>query len=618
MVQSHATGPAGLIAPFVTRRDAADGTLYLSSGRALPRPDRRIGDWLVRWAERRPDRTFLAERDATGGWRRVSYAQAFVEVLDLAGWLIETDAGPERPLMILSENAVDHALLALAAMHVGVPVATISTAYSLLSKDHEKLKSMVSLIDPAVIHVSDLGRYADALRAIAPLHRAEVVASTAGASADLPHVLLSQARRADSASAVAAAHRDVSPDTVARLLFTSGSTGLPKAVINTHGMLTSNQEANAALMPMIETDPPVLVDWLPWSHTFGANFDFNMVLRNGGSLYIDEGKPAPGAVDATIRNITEIRPNVVLNVPRGYDMMLPALESDAAFRAAFFSANFIFYAAAALPRTIWDRLMDLSRQETGAVTPLVCAWGSTETSPLATYCHFQAETSGNIGVPVPGTTLKLVPNGEKLEVRVHGPNVTPGYFHNPGMTQAAFDHEGYYKIGDAVRLADPDDPAAGLFFDGRVSEDFKLNTGTWVSVGDLRIAGIDALSPLAQDIVIAGHDRDEVGFLVVPNEAACRRIAGLAADAPLARVLDAPALREALAQGLARLKGAGDGSSRHAGRARFLTRPLDPDAGEITDKAYINQRQVLKTRAADVEALYGADPAAFVRPAARP
>ena len=377
-------------------------------------------------------------------------------------------------------------------------------------------------------------------------------------------------------------------------------------------MLTTNQEANRVVWPFLTRKPPVIVDWLPWSHTFGANFTTNLVLRNGGALYIDDGKPAPPLIGRTAANIKEIRPTISFNVPRGYDMLIHELENDPEFSDAFFNMDLVFYAAAALPKTIWDKLIALSLKAKGRVVPLVAAWGSTETAPLSTSCHFQAETTGNIGVPVPGTELKLVPNAGKLEVRVKGPNVTPGYFRFEEMTKKAFDDEGFYIMGDAVRFADPADPDKGLFFDGRVSEDFKLSSGTWVSVGDIRIAGIDALSPVAQDIVVTGHDHDETGFLVFPNEMACRRLAQAGEDVPLADVLASDAVRGHVKKGLAALKAAGGGSSRYATRARLMAVPPNPATGEITDKAYLNQRQILANRAGDVEALQGDDPAAYI------
>ncbi len=591
--------------PLVRARSGTGGTIYLESGHALPEASRAVGDWLVHWAAAAPERTLYAERTPDrSDWRRISYAEALAEVEAIAGWLLDSPAGPQRPVAILSENSIDAALLGLAAMHVGIPAATVSTAYSLMSSDHAKLKAMIGLLDPGVVFVSDAGAYAGALAAIAPLHSGVVVASVPGRSGALP---LSQAHATGRAADVAAAFAGLTPDTVAKLLFTSGSTGMPKAVMNTHRMLTTNQAGNQVLWPFLRDEPPVIVEWLPWSHTFGANFTQNMILANGGSLYIDDGKPAPPLIGRTVENVTEIRPTMLFNVPRGYDMLLEHLDGDDAFRRVFFDMRLIFYAGAALPGTIWDRLIEMSRQTTGRVMPLVAAWGSTETAPGATSCHFQAASPGNIGAPLPGVTLKLVPNMGKLEVRVKGPNITPGYFRAPDRTSAAFDDEGYYVIGDAVRFADPDDPSAGLYFDGRVSEDFKLTTGTWVSVGDLRIAGIDALAPVAQDIVVTGHDRDAVAFLIFPSEPGCRRIAGLGPDVPLAEVLAAPALRAHVARGLAALKSSGGGSSRFAAAARFTPAPPDPDGGEITDKGYLNQRQILANRADQVTALYAAD-----------
>jgi len=608
------SAPEDLFAPpsVIATKGQAD-TVYLRSAYDLPEPSRCIGDWLVHWAEARPDAVFLAERPTPGSeWSKLSYGAALDRVTSVATWLMsQTDAGPDRPVAILSENAIDHAVLALAAIHVGIPVATISTAYSLQSSDHSKLKSMIELLDPGLIYVSDMTVYGPALAALDGLHRAQFLCSS---PADTSHAatMFDQAAETPTSEAVGEAFSAITPDTVARLLFTSGSTGTPKAVINTHLMLTSNQEANRVIWPFLETRPPVIVDWLPWSHTFGCNFTSNMVLCFGGSLYIDNGKPAPGLIKQTVDNIKDVRPTLCFNVPRGYDMLIGELENDAEFRRIFFDMDLIFYAAAALPKVVWDRLLELSVETTGKPIPLVAAWGSTETAPLATDCHFQAETTGNIGVPIPGTDLKLVPNGGKLEVRVRGPNVTPGYYKNETKTREAFDDEGFYLMGDAVRFADPDCPEKGLFFDGRVSEDFKLTTGTWVSVGELRIAGIDALAPVAQDIVVTGHDKAEVGFLIFPNEAACRKIAEAEDTVPFEQVLDHPAVKQHVVNGLTDLKRAGGGSSKYAQRARLLMAPPNPDSGEITDKAYINQRQVLANRAADVSLLQGDDPSAYI------
>lgn len=602
--------PGALFAvPEVETERQPDGTIYLTSPKPLPDAPRALGDLLEHYAAATPEATFLAERGGgEGDWQRLSYAAARDRVRAVAGWLLSIGAGPARPLAILSENSVDHAVMAFGAMHAGVPAATVSAAYSLMSSDHAKLKAMIRLLDPAAIFVSDEAAYARALAALDGLHSARIVATkpagTAIAVADLAD---------PDPAATEAAFAALTPDTVARLLFTSGSTGTPKAVINTQRMLTTNQMAHRAVFPRIAERPPLLVDWLPWSHTFGANFVFNAALANGGAIHIDAGKPAPPLVHHTIRNIRELKPTIYFNVPRGYELLAEAAEKDADFAHAFFGADLMFYAGAALPRSCWDKLLELSRQATGRPITLVSSWGTTETAPSSTYCHWQAETSGNIGIPNPGTTIKLVPNAGKLEIRVKGPNVTPGYFRDPDKTAEAFDEEGFYKPGDAVRFAAPDNPVQGLFFDGRVSEDFKLTSGTWVHSGELRLRGIDALRPLAQDIVVAGEGQDEVGFLIVPAEAAAREIAG-APDAPLAEVLGSAAVRAHVAQGLARLKAEGGGSSRYAARARF-TAPPDPDRGEITDKAYMNQRAMLANRGGDLAALYGSDPSGWIAPA---
>ncbi|MCC6001694.1 MAG: feruloyl-CoA synthase [Pararhodobacter sp.] len=610
--EAHEDQPTGGIfaPPRVTRTEGPDGSILLTSAIPMGTPARCVGDWLEDAAANWPQRVFMAERDGTDGWCRMNYATFLARARQIGDWLLGIGGSADRPVAVLSENALDHALLVFGAMHAGVPAASISPAYSLMSQDHAKLKAMVDLLNPSVILVSDPAAYGPALTALDGRHKAIVLASKPG-SGVTPFADIQG--DADSAR-LNAAFAAVTPDTVAKLLFTSGSTGTPKAVINTQRMLTASQEAHLAVCPLLASEPPVLVDWLPWSHTFGANFTTNTVLRNGGTLYIDDGKPMPGLIERTVRNIKEIRPTACFNVPRGFELLLQVLEEDAEFRAVFFNLRYMFYAAAALPEGAWARLRALSIDTTGRAMPMVSAWGSTETAPLATYCHFQAERSGNIGVPVPGVTLKLVPAGGKLEVRVKGPNVTPGYFRQPELSEQAFDAAGFYRIGDAVRLADPDDPARGLFFDGRVSEDFKLTSGTWVSVGTLRLAGIDALAPVAQDIVVAGQDRSAVSFLIFPNEAACRRLAGAGTDTPLAQVLAHPAIRAHVAQGLAQLKRLGGGASRHAARARLLADPPNPDKGEITDKAYINQRQVLANRTADLAVLYGDDPDGFISP----
>jgi feruloyl-CoA synthase len=552
----------------------ADGTTLLRSPRALGPYARCVTEWLVQWSERAPDRVFLAERSGNS-WRKLSYREAYGAVRRIGQALLDRGLGKERPVAILSDNSVDHALLALGAMHVGVPVAPVSPAYSLMSKDFGKLKYIFELIRPGLVYVSDPAKFAPALAAVGatPTPVAKLLETNPGSTLEREHAALA-------------------PDSVAKILFTSGSTGLPKGVVNTQRMLCSNQQMLAQGWPFVEERPPVIVDWLPWSHTFGGNHNFDMVLRNGGTLYVDGGKPMPGLVETTVRNLKEVSPTMYFNVPRGFDLLLPYLESDAELRRSFFrDLDLVFYAGAALPQNLWERIEKLALSEKGGRLAMLSAWGSTETAPLAMQVHFHIGRAGVIGLPVAGCELKLVPSGGKLEVRVRGPNVTPGYYKRDDLTRAAFDEEGFYRIGDAVKLADPQDPAKGIVFDGRIAEDFKLTTGTWVHTGAVRVKLIAAGNPLIQDAVITGHDRDEVGALVFLNPAVAK---DLAADAVRAQI--AGALRALAAEGA--------GSSMYPARALVMTEPPSIDANEITDKGYMNQRAVLERRAALVEKLY--------------
>jgi feruloyl-CoA synthase len=475
-----------------------------------------------------------------------------------------------------------------------------------MSRDHAKLKAVFSLLEPGLVYVSDEARFAAPLASLAAFGF-ELVSSVPAGRATPFADLLATRPGADAEAAAAA----VGPDTIAKFLLTSGSTGEPKAVVNTQRMLTSNQESWRVLWPFLAEAPPVLVDWMPWNHTFGGNADCNIVLSNGGTLYIDEGKPAPGAIETSVANLREIAPTMYLNVPRGFDMLLPYLEGDAQLRRNFFSRlKLIFYAGAALPPSLWARLEKLGIEETGKRVRMISAWGSTETAPMATCVHYDIDHAGVIGNPAPGSTLRLIPAGQsegrtKYEIRVKGPNVTPGYWKRDDLTRAAFDDEGFYRIGDAVRFADESDHARGIEFAGRVAEEFKLMSGTWVHTGALRVKAIAALAPVAQDIVITGHDRENIGFLIFPNIAACRQLAGgLGGDAPLAAVLEHAAVVALVGQGLRSLKGEGGGSSTYATRALLMEEPPQIDGGEITDKGYINQRATLARRTALVEALH--------------
>lgn len=598
--------PKNLFAkPQVAVEERDGGEKILRSPVPLKEGPPVVGVWLKRWATQTPDNVFLAEReggDVSKPWITLSYRDCLDKVERIGAYLLDAGLDAERPVAILSDNSIHHALLMLAAAHVGVPASSVSQAYSLLSKDHGKLKTIIGLLEPGLIYVADGKAFAPALAAVAPLHNARLVC---GALAEGDQIDFSDLEKTEISGVVEKAFASTGPDSIAKLLFTSGSTGDPKGVVNTQRMLTSSQEAKAQVWPFLETSPPVIVDWLPWSHTFGANHNFNMVLRNGGTLYINGGKPAPGIFEKTIANLRDVSSTAYFDVPRGLELLTQAMKKDSALAQAFFSRmQVIFYAAAALPQNVWADLTQLAKDTVGEPVAMVSAWGSTETSPLATDCYFQAERSGNIGLPVPGVELKLVPNDSKLEIRVRGPNVTPGYWKRPDLTQAAFDKEGFYKIGDAVRLADPNDPVKGLYFDGRVSEDFKLTSGTWVSVGALRVNALDCFAPLVQDIVIAGQDRDAIGFLLFTNIPACRAFSGLNEDVPADAVVANDKVVARVREALKQLKGQGGGSSSYATRAILMAEPPSVDAGEITDKGYINQRSVLAKRADLVEKLY--------------
>jgi len=558
----------------------ADGTLILRSPEPLRPYGRCLGEYLERWAAEKPDDVFLAQR-AGDVWRKITWAETRRQVHAIATSLLASGVSVQHPVAVLSDNSIEHGLLALAAMHIGVPIAPISPAYSLMSKDFAKLRKTIDLIEPRLVFVDNAKQFDGALRAIAH-HDFELV--SADDFSRLTH-------RTDPAS-VNRAFADVQPDTIAKFLFTSGSTGEPKAVINTQRMLCSNIQSRAQAWPFLEEEPPVLVDWLPWNHTFGGNYDFGLVLAHGGTLYIDGGKPVPGLIETTVRNLRDVSPTISYNAPRGYDALLPFLESDAELRRSFFARlRVILYGAAALPIHLWDSLERLSILETGKRVRMSSGWGSTETAPQVTLVHFEPLRTSVIGLPSPGYELKMVPvdAAGKCELRVRGSNVTPGYWKRPDLTAAAFDEEGFYKMGDAGRLADPDDPAKGIEFAGRLAEDFKLSSATWVYVGALRVRAIAALASIAQDIVIAGHDRDEVGFMIFPK--------------PGTDLRDFE-VRKRVSEGMVSLRNDGGGTSTYATRAIFLEAPPSIDAGEITDKGYINQHAVLERRRAVVEKLY--------------
>ena len=528
----------------------------------------------------------------SGERRAVSYRATLASVRALAQALVDLGASATRPLMLLSDNSVDHALLQLAAMHVGVPAVPISPAYSLLSRDFEKLATIAAQVGPGVVYASDGNAYARAVEKLA-LDVPFIVSDSPPTKGRAHRV--SDLTTTQPTEAVDRAFSALTPDSIAKVLFTSGSTGAPKGVVNTQRMLCSNQQAIAQLWPFLEDRPPVVVDWLPWSHTFGGNHNFNLVLRNGGTLHVDSGKPAPGRIELTVQNLRAVSPTLYFNVPRGFDMLLPFLEADAALRARFFAdLDLLFYAAAALPQRSWERLEEVSTLARGAPVSMVSAWGSTETAPLATSVHFPIPRAGVIGLPAPGTELALVPRGDKLEMRVRGPNVTPGYWSAGGVvTKVALDDDGFLATGDAARLEDPKDPARGVVFDGRTAENFKLTSGTWVSVGALRIALVSACAPLVMDAVIAGHDRVEIGALLFVDE----------------KIAHDPETRARLLASLVGFAQTHPHGNMRVARALVLTEPASIDGGEITDKGYINQGAVLRRRASRVAELFAEKPA---------
>src|SRR5215470_2918369 len=588
-----------------------DGALLIRATNALGAYPARLTGWLTHWAQAAPERPFLVQRDAGGAWRPLTYAEVLHEVRRIAAALLQRDLLPDRPLVILSGNDIDHALLGLAAMHVGIPFAPISPAYSLLSTDYGKLRTIMGLVTPGLVFANDFTPFARAIEAVVPRDVEIVVTRNpppnrpATAFADL---------RAEADARVDAAHVAVGPDTIAKFLFTSGSTGTPKAVISTNRMLCSNQAMLTAAYRFLEDEPPVIVDWLPWNHTYGGSHNFNMVLTHGGTLYIDEGNPTPLGVPKTVCNLREIAPTIYYNVPKGYEALVPHLRADKVLRDTFFSrVKVLCYAGASLNQPTWDALRELSIEACGERVIFLSSLGSTETSPLALTSTRDFARPGNIGVPAPGVTLKLVTTEGKLEARLRGPNITPGYWRQDHLTREAFDEEGYYKLGDAVKPVDPDHLSHGYLFDGRLAEDFKLATGTWVSVGPLRARFIDHFSPYVRDVVLAGADRDDVTALVFPELAACRSLCSdLPSDAkPESLVVDARIERH-FATLLTRLAATSAASSMRVCRIVLLAEPPSIDAGEMTDKGSINQRAVLNRRAALVGELYCSSPSVRV------
>jgi feruloyl-CoA synthase len=587
--------------------NSRDGGLVVRPKHPLgPYPD-KLTERLDYWAARAPDRIFLAERDGNGQWRTATYAQMRASARNVAQALLQRPLSAERPIAILSGNDIEHATLGLGAMYAGIPFAPISPAYSLVSSDFGKLRLIFDILTPGMVFVSAGAPFRKAIEAVLPPDAELVISGDPGGLRATPFSVL------ETTAAVAAvdrAHAAVGPDTIAKFLFTSGSTGTPKGVINTQRMLCSNQEIVRTMLPFVVDDPPVLCDWLPWNHTFAGNHDFGLVLYNGGSYYIDDGRPVASGIEATIRNLDDVRPNIFLNVPRGFEMVLPFLRERREFRDRFFQRlRLMYYAGAGLSQPVWDELQELAVESCGERILMYTGLGSTETGPAAMFPYWEEDRAGHVGLPAPGVELKLVKAGQKTEARLRGPSITPGYWRQPELTRAVFDEEGFYCLGDALQFVDPGDPGKGFIFDGRIAEDFKLATGTWVSVGPLRAKFLAACAPYLRDIVFAGHDGPYVAALIFPNVEACR---ALCPEVPTggsdADVVRDERVRAKFTKLLWELAQTSTGSASRVARAMLMEDPPSIDKHEVTDKGSFNQRAVLKNRGALVEELYAPEP----------
>jgi feruloyl-CoA synthase len=604
-------------------RDTPDGVRYLRADQPLQDHAPRMTDRLLHWAAAAPDRTFIARRErnadgSTGDWRRISYAQALDAARRIAQALLERGLSAERPVAILSENGLEHALLALGCLVAGIPHSSVSPAYSIVSQDFAKLRHVLDTLTPGMVFAADGARFAKAIAAAVPPDCEVVIGD--GTDSVRPELVEGLARTSTGSvrtvssfadllattptPAVDAALQAITPGTITKFLFTSGSTKLPKAVINTHGMWCANQQQMRQSMPLLAEEPPVLVDWLPWNHTFGGNHNIGLTLYNGGTLYIDDGKPVPALIGETLRNLREIAPTIYFNVPTGFEAIAHAMKADAVLRRNLLSrVRMFFYSGAALAQPVWDLLHEIQEAEIGERIVMGTGLGMTESSPFAVFVTGPDVQSGHLGLPTPGMELKLVPVDGKTEVRYKGPNITPGYWRAPGATAEAFDEEGFFRTGDAVRWIDEADPHRGLRFDGRIAEDFKLATGTFVSVGPLRARIIAAGAPYVQDAVITGLNRNEVGALVFTTPAV-RQLAGAPADVPLKDVLENPAVQAHFRKVLDTLAASATGSANRVARLHLLHEPPSIDKGEVTDKGSINQRAVLGFRENLVEALH--------------
>ncbi|KHL76141.1 feruloyl-CoA synthase [Pseudomonas putida] len=595
----------------------ADGILRMQAVEPLAPLPARLLDRLLHWAAQRPDTPFIAARQPDGAWRTITYAQMLVQVRTIAANLLGFGLSAERPLALFSGNDIEHLQVALGAMYAGIPYCPVSPAYALLSQDFAKLRHVCEVLTPGLVFATDTQPFQGAFDAV--LDPSVAVVSVRGQAPGRRHLSFDSLLQPGDLAPADAAFAATGPDTIAKFLFTSGSTKLPKAVVTTQRMLCANQQMLLQTFPVFAEEPPVLVDWLPWNHTFGGSHNLGIVLYNGGSFYLDAGKPTPQGFGETLRNLREISPTAYLTVPKGWEELVKALEQDAQLREVFFARmKLFFFAAAGLSQSVWDRLDRIAEQHCGERIRMMAGLGMTEAAPSCTFTTGPLSLAGYVGLPAPGCEVKLVPLDGKLEARFRGPHIMPGYWRSPQQTAEAFDDEGFYCSGDALKLADAQQPEQGLMFDGRIAEDFKLSSGVFVSVGPLRNRAVLEGSPYVQDIVVAAPDRECLGILVFPRLPECRQLAGLPAAASDAEVLGSDAVRSWFAAWLERLNRDAQGNASRIEWLSLLVEPPSIDAGEITDKGSINQRAVLQRRAEKVEALYcGEDPTvlpAQVRP----
>jgi feruloyl-CoA synthase len=576
-----------------TKTTAENGIVYYSLEQKLNAYPNKFTERLEHWAVTKPNQTFLG-RKVNGKWQKITFLDTYQKVKSVSQYLLNLDFKPSETIVILSENSLEHAYLALAALHIGIPYAPISPPYSLVSDDFGKLKHCLELMTPKVIFAQSGKTYQKALELSKTLFPDAVIITADDEFGNKFQEVLDT----NPTDEVNKAASKVSADTVAKVLFTSGSTGMPKGVINTHGMWCANLQQITQALPFMQEQPPIFIDWLPWNHTFGGNQNFGLALYNGGTFMIDDGKPSANGIETTIENLREISPTAYFNVPKGFEMLITHLENDPVLREKFFkNLNIIFYAGASLAQPVWNRLEELAIETIGVKIPIITGLGCTESGPSAMFANWGGAFSGLLGVPVAGLEVKIIPDGDKLEARYKAPNITKGYWRNHEATAKAFDEDGYFKTGDAVKFLDENNPDKGLVFDGRIAEDFKLSSGTWVNVGVLKAKVISTGSPIIQDVVIAGLDKEYIGVILFLNADVCRENANLSNEIPNKVAFEHPEVEKYLQNWLVDFNKTATGSSTKIKRFVVALDPPSIDLGEITDKGSLNQRAVLKHRA---------------------